>query len=109
MNSIAFVDYIRLLPELVLTGFGIAVMMLDPFFRAKQSRKGLGILSLIGSLAAIAAAFFQINSQGEGWFGMVRVDSFSIFFHILIPAISGLSILASLEYLDQQNINSGEY
>jgi NADH-quinone oxidoreductase subunit N len=40
---------------------------------------------------------------------MVRVDSFSIFFHILIPAISGVCILASLEYLDAQNIRSGEY
>ncbi|HWX56046.1 MAG TPA: NADH-quinone oxidoreductase subunit N, partial [Verrucomicrobiae bacterium] len=31
------------------------------------------------------------------------------FFHILIPAISAVCILASLEYLDQQNIRSGEY
>ncbi len=40
---------------------------------------------------------------------MVRVDSFAIFFHLLIPAISGVCILASLEYLDAQNIRSGEY
>jgi NADH-quinone oxidoreductase subunit N len=44
-----------------------------------------------------------------GWFGMVRVDNFAIFFHLLIPAISGICILASLEYLDAQNIRSGEY
>ena len=40
---------------------------------------------------------------------MVRVDSFAIFFHLLIPAISAVCILASLEYLDAQNIRSGEY
>src|ERR1051326_2469987 len=109
MNPISTADYIRLLPELVLTAFGVLVMILDPFLSPKQSRKGLGVLSLLGALAAMAAGVYQAGFQGEGWFGMVRVDSFSIFFHVLIPAISALTILASLEYLDQQGIRSGEY
>ena len=105
-------DYIRILPELVLTAFGVAVMMIDPLLKPGASRKNLGLLSLAGTLAAIAATFCQIAwlaPQSTGWFGMVRIDSFSIFFHILIPAISALCILASLEYLDAQNIRSGEY
>src|SRR5215469_13926947 len=109
MNPIKVDDYIRILPELVLTAFGVAVMMLDPLLPAGQSRRSLGILSLIGTIAAIAAAFYQLNYYGLAWFDMVRVDSFSIFFHVLIPAISAICILASLEYLDQQKINSGEY
>lgn len=109
MNPVTALDYIRILPELVLTAFGIAVMMVDPLLPAGKSRRSLGILSLIGTLAAIVAAFYQASYYGDGWFGMVRVDSFSIFFHILIPAISAVCILASLEYLDQQKINSGEY
>jgi NADH-quinone oxidoreductase subunit N len=107
-NSITNLDYIRLLPELVLSVFGIAVMMLDPLM-GRKSKKSLGILSLVGTLAAIGAAFYQLNYYGDGWFGMIHVDSFSIFFHVLIPAIAGVCILASIEYLDQQNINSGEY
>src|SRR5215471_16085078 len=109
-------DYIRILPELVLTVFGVAVMLIDPLLKPEDSRKNLGILSLVGCLAAIAATFGQIawlardpSFGAPGWFGMVRVDSFSIFFHILIPAISALCILASLEYLQAQNIRSGEY
>src|SRR5258708_6763050 len=102
-------DYMGILPELVLTAFGIAVMVLDPLLKPEDNRKELGVLSLIGTLAATGAAFFQMNYFGTAWFGMVRVDSFSIFFHILIPAISALCILASLEYLDVQNIRSGEY
>src|SRR5215469_6775245 len=109
MNPIHAADYIRLLPELVLTAFGIAVMILDAVMPAGQSRRSLGVLSLFGTLAAIAASFYQINWYGDAWFGMVRVDSFSVFFHILIPSISAICILASLEYLDQQKINSGEY
>jgi NADH-quinone oxidoreductase subunit N len=116
MNTVPIVDYIRILPELVLSAFGIAVMLIDPYLKPGASRKGLGLLSLGGTLAAIAAAFYQMtwlardpNFAKPGWFDMVRVDSFSIFFHILIPAISAVCILASLEYLDAQNIRSGEY
>ena len=109
MNPITHADYIRILPELVLAAFGIAVMIIDPLLKPGASRKGLGLLSFLGTLAAIAAAFYQVSYPGLAWFGMVRVDSFSIFFHILIPAISAVCILASLEYLDQQNIKSGEY
>ena len=109
-------DYIRILPELVLTAFGIAVMIIDPLLKPRASRKGLGMLSLLGTIVAIAAAFCQMawlrrdpSLGAPGWSGMVQVDSFSIFFHILIPAISGVCILASLEYLEAQNIRSGEY
>src|SRR5215813_5134055 len=109
MNPIHVDDYIRILPELVLTAFGVAVMLLDPLLPAGKSRRGLGILSLIGTLVAIVAAFVQLKYYGLAWFDMVQVDSFSVFFHVLIPAISAICILASLEYLDQQKINSGEY
>lgn len=109
MSPISTADYIRILPELVLTVFGIAVMLIEPLLKPSDSRRGLGLLSFIGTLAAIAAAVYQIHYYGLGWFGMVRVDSFSIFFHVLIPAISAVCILASLEYLDQQKIGSGEY
>jgi NADH-quinone oxidoreductase subunit N len=117
MNQIVpTVDYIRILPELVLSAFGIAVMLIDPLLKPGSSRRGLAWLSLGGALGAIAAAFYQAawlahdpQFGAPGWFGMVRVDSFSIFFHILIPAISAICILASMEYLDTQKIGGSEY
>ncbi len=116
MNPISIDQYIRILPELVLTVFGIAVMMLDPFFKPGASRRALGYLSLLGTIAAMAATACQMawlardpSFGAPGWFGMVRVDNFALFFHMLIPAISAVCILASLEYLDTQKINSGEY
>jgi NADH-quinone oxidoreductase subunit N len=47
--------------------------------------------------------------MGSGWFNVIRVDEFSIFFHVLICAISAIVILASFEYLDAQQIHAGEY
>jgi NADH-quinone oxidoreductase subunit N len=102
-------SYIRILPELVLSVWGIAVMLIEPMLPARGSRKWLGVFSFIGTLAAIAASIYQSSYPGSGWFGMIRVDEFSIFFHVLICAISGVVILASFEYLEAQQIRGGEY
>ena len=40
---------------------------------------------------------------------MVRVDAFSIFFHVLVTLMPRWSVLASFEYLDVQRIRTGEY
>src|SRR5579864_1053643 len=102
-------SYVRILPELVLTIWGVIVMVVDPLLPEASNRKGLGIFSFIGALVALLASLYQTNYPGSGWFGMIRVDEFSIFFHVLLCAISGIVILASFEYLDTQKIHSGEY
>ena len=40
---------------------------------------------------------------------MVRVDSFSVFFHFLVAAIAVVVILTSYEYMAVQQIRAGEY
>jgi NADH-quinone oxidoreductase subunit N len=40
---------------------------------------------------------------------MVRVDSFSVFFHFLVIAIAAVVILSSFEYMAVQKIRAGEY
>lgn len=102
-------SYVRILPELVLSVWGIVVMFAEPLLPERSSRKALGVFSFIGTLVAIAASLYQANYPGLGWFGMIRVDEFSIFFHVLICAISAVVILASFEYLETQQIRGGEY
>src|SRR5437764_3466474 len=109
MNSIPGADYIRILPEIILTVFGIAVMMADPLLPPKGSRKPLGVLALVGAIAAAVATVGQSCSKATAFFDMIRVDSFSIFFHFLIAVIVIVIIFASYEYLDVQHINLGEY
>ncbi len=75
------VEYIRILPEIVLSLFGMAIMLLDPLVDERSSQKLLGMIALAGSLAAIAATLYQSQFPGVGFWGMVQVDSFSIFFH----------------------------
>jgi NADH-quinone oxidoreductase subunit N len=102
-------DYLRILPELIFSVFGIAIMLVEPAMGERSSRKALGMVAFIGCSAALGATFYQVNAQGEAFFHMVRVDAFSIFFHAVIAIVSGLVVLASLEYLDVQQIHAGEY
>ena len=102
-------DYIRLLPELILIVFGTIVMLAEPFVDQQSDRRQLGIIALIGAVLSIAASFYQVGYMGLGFVGMIRVDSFSIFFHVLIGLITAIVVLASFEYLQVQQIKYGEY
>jgi NADH-quinone oxidoreductase subunit N len=102
-------DYIRLLPELVLIVFGVIVMMAEPFVDQQSNRKSLGVIALNGAVLSIAASIYQAGYMGLGFVGMIRVDTFSVFFHVLIGIITAVVILASFEYLDVQQIKYGEY
>ena len=43
-------DYIRLLPEIVLSLFGVLIMLLDPIWVEPKARRGLGIVALAGAV-----------------------------------------------------------
>ncbi len=102
-------DYVRILPELILSVFGMAVMMLEPVMDERRSQRTLGTIALVGSLAAVAASIYQAQYAGFAFWNMVRVDSFSIFFHVLVTIIGTVVVLISYEYMSVQRIRAGEY
>lgn len=102
-------EYISILPELILTVFGMVIMLAEPLMGARSSRKVLGYLALAGLAGALLATFYQVHFFGSAFFGMVRVDFFSIFFHATVILISIMAVLSSLDYLETQQIRAGEY
>jgi NADH-quinone oxidoreductase subunit N len=105
-------DYLRILPELILVVAGVLVMLIEPVLDEHNDRRSIFLLAFAGTILAIAATVYQAldkGAQGLGWFGMVRVDSFSICFHLIIGFVVATVILASFEYLKAQNIRAGEY
>jgi NADH-quinone oxidoreductase subunit N len=104
-------DYIRILPEIVLSIFGMIVMLLDPVMDERRSQRTLGAIALVGAITALAATLYQAQSRfwGLGFFDMVKVDAFSIFFHFVVIAVTILVILSSYEYMEVQQIRAGEY
>ena len=102
-------DYMRILPELVLSLFGMLIMIVDPLLDHESSHQSLGTIALIGTFTALASTFFMARYPGTAFWNMVRVDGFSIFFHYLVIAIAAVAILSSFEYLAVQRIRAGEY
>lgn len=102
------IDILPILPELILTLFGIAVMVLDSF-TAKEKKSRLSTLALVGVLVAIVGNFMRISPNGESYNGLVISDHFSHFFNFLFLIIGALSILASREYLVREGVNYSEY
>ena len=102
-------DYVRVLPEIVLSIFGMAIMLLDPLVDEEKSQRILGGLGLAGTLAALVSTWIMAQSPGFAFWNMVRVDGFSVFFHVLVIAIAVVLILTSYEYMAVQRLRAGEY
>jgi NADH-quinone oxidoreductase subunit N len=99
----------RILPELVLSVFGMLIMVVDPLLDDENSHQSLGTIALIGTLAALGSTFWMAKYPGTAFWNMVRVEGFSVFFHFVVIAIAAVAILSSFEYLRVQGIRAGEY
>jgi NADH-quinone oxidoreductase subunit N len=99
-------DYLRILPEIILTVFGIIVMMLESVSKGKRTY--LGVIALLG----LAGAFVVnlpgvIGEPGLAFHNMISVDGYGTFFRAVVIAVGFLSILSSLSYLDREDANAG--
>ena len=109
-------DYVSILPEIVLSLFGMVIMLLDPVMDERRSQRTLGGVALLGALAALAATIYQCSYlsahpqfSGLAFWDMVKVDAFSIFFHVVVAGVTIVAILSSYEYMEVQQIRAGEY
>ena len=102
-------DYVRILPEIVLAIFGMVIMLLDPILDEKVGQRMLANIGLVGTLAALGSTAYMANAPGLAFWDMIRVDNFSIFFHVVVISVAALVILTSYEYMAVQRIRAGEY
>jgi NADH-quinone oxidoreductase subunit N len=103
------VDYIRILPELVVSVFGIIIMLVDPLLPEQSTKPQLGWIAVVGSLAGLVATAYQTGFYGSAFYNTVSVDTFSVFFHIVVLLIALVVTLTSFEYMEVQRIRAGEY
>ncbi len=101
-------DYLRYLPEIILSIAGTLIMFLEAFLGERRKP----VLAWIAGLAMAAAIWGSIVAFAIGGFGfqnMVIVDGFATFFRILVLVVGLLTIFASVQYLDREKANAGEY
>ena len=100
------IDIQRVLPELVWCGFGVLLMLMQPFVR---SRHFFSLLALLGSLTGTVAAVYALLHGGPGFYGLVQSDSFSFFFRLLVGTVAFLVALAAGPYLDRERLPIAEF
>jgi NADH-quinone oxidoreductase subunit N len=108
MMTVQITDVLRILPEIILAGFAILVMLFEPLVPAGRKR-ALGWLALAGVLAAGVAFTWSPPAGGLAFGGSIAGDTFSLFFIFLFLTIAALTLLGSMDYLDRDNIQHGEY
>ncbi|HEY3331599.1 MAG TPA: NADH-quinone oxidoreductase subunit N [Capsulimonadaceae bacterium] len=101
-------DFLSIAPVLVIALTGIIVLLVDLFL--KPDRKGpLVGLSLLGVIGAsfLTGHLWPLNASGFG--DTVSGDRFSLLFQYILLIVAGLGVLLSDKYIQQKNINYGEY
>src|SRR5215471_17422204 len=99
-------DLYRVLPELVWCGFGLLLMLFQPF---TKSRGFLTAAAFLGAAAGTAASCLAYQHTGAGFFELIRSDAFSLFFHLLVGGVATLIILASDSYLSRERLDAAEF
>ena len=106
MNGATTSDLILLVPELILVGMALALIL-----AARRIRRGP--VAVVGTvLAALAAVLVSVwflpNDTTTGFGGMITLDGYSQFFKVLIAATLAMAALLSVR-TDGEQVPRAEY
>lgn len=96
-------------PLITLSVAGLLLLVLDAF-SIKGGRKGyFHQLSLVAILIAILQTVLLWNRNTTDFTRMIYVDNFSFFFYAVFLIGTGISVILSVNYLENYKKNYGEY
>jgi NADH-quinone oxidoreductase subunit N len=100
-------------PEIILAFFSLIILLLQSFC-STRCKGYYGYVCLLGVLAAIAVVFsepssFNVRSVEYSFNGMWVVDNYCRFFKLIFLLGTGLTILISIKYLENEGMQHGEY
>src|ERR1041384_2739882 len=101
-------DFYYILPELVLTGGALVVLIADVLL-PKDSRAALAWVTMIVIAATFASLIPFERTQVEVAHGLLAVDRFALFFKIVFLLAAAITVLMSVRYLAVEGASPGEY
>lgn len=107
-------DYVAITPEIVVAMFGLGILLIDFLIKEKRDRYLNAITALIGLVMAGVqllrfwrGGLLPIPYSGFG--GSLAIDSFAIYFKLIILVATALVVLISVQYLELEEAHFGEY
>src|SRR4051794_13450190 len=110
-TSLIEVTDLRLIaPELILTVCACVALVMEVILPYRKS-KVIAYFSLIGIALAFVSLALQLNSPmpTAGFYGMVRIDGFSLLFRAIFLISAALAVGISTRFLDIEGEQHGEY
>ena len=106
------VNFLIILPEVIVAGIAVAVMLVDAFVASKQ-RWITGSISLLGLVAAALACVWLwgggTSSSTADFNNMIVVDGMRLSFTLVFLLVSSLTILISMVWIEADNLPAGEF
>jgi NADH-quinone oxidoreductase subunit N len=89
-------DYLRFLPEMIMTAVGTLIMVVEPLL-GENKRTAFASISIAGFFAALVAAIYANTVAGTAFSNMLIVDGFATFFRVLVIGVGILTIFSSAQ------------
>ncbi|MBI4261410.1 MAG: NADH-quinone oxidoreductase subunit N [Actinobacteria bacterium] len=102
------VDYHAILPELIVSGTILLVIVVDVFLGRDRKWWAMPI-SLVGTAGALAATLTLIGERRETFDGMFVVDPFAVLFKVFFLGTAIVVLAISLRYFREGRYFQGEY
>jgi NADH-quinone oxidoreductase subunit N len=100
-------DLSEVIPVLIIAFAATSILLIEVFFR--KSENAIFGFSLISVIAAILTSFMNLNKELIIFFNYIKISNSAIAFSVIILTGILITIIASKNYLEKENINFGEY
>ena len=106
MNQV--IDYHAILPELILSGTILLVLVVDVFLPEKRKSWSMAV-ALVGVVAALIATLTLVGDPRTTFGGSYVVDNFAILFKLFFLSVAIVVLAISLRYVKEGGFYQGEY
>lgn len=106
--TLPLADLVVILPEMLIVGMACLLLVLDPVTPAGKK----GLLAWMSLGIVVVCSVVTMSGFGErvmAFSDLVVVDSYAVFWKMLLYLVSGLTILLSMGYLKEEKIQLAEY
>ena len=107
MTPVPITDLALLVPELVLVGMALALLLVAS--RIREAGLATAGTVLAAALAAVLTIWLMPQSAKSGFSEMITIDGYSQFFKVLIASALGLTALLSVKRVNVKLVRPAEY
>ncbi|MBE3073625.1 MAG: NADH-quinone oxidoreductase subunit N, partial [Actinobacteria bacterium] len=101
-------DLIAIMPELMLIGAAIVILLIDPML-PENGRRGLSWLGIFACVTAALSTWFARAEEFTSFNHAIALDKYSVYFKILLLVVAILAMMLSEKHLALRGRLLGDY